>query len=89
MFKVGLRNLPGYQGPDVGTPSSLGGFEAVDIKGTMVRDGQTLLVARKTVVITGQDGLYLLALDAQGPEGQADALGAAMATIDAATTIEP
>jgi hypothetical protein len=84
-----VRNLPGYKGPDAGTPSSLGGFEAVDIKGTTVRNGKTLLVARKTVVITGQDGLYLLALDAQGPQGEADALGAAMATIDSDTTIEP
>lgn len=84
-----VRNQPGFRGPDAGTPGTLGGFDAAAIKGTIVKDGKTVLVARKTVVIPGQDGLYLLALDAQGPEDQAEALGEAMATIDAETTIEP
>jgi hypothetical protein len=46
-------------------------------------------MARKTVVIPGQDGTRLLALDAQGAEDQQAALTDAMSVIDAETTIEP
>ena len=84
-----LRNQPGYQGPETGQQSTLGGFDASAISGTLTKDGQTVLVARKTVVIPGQDGMYVLALDAQGPEAQQQALMDAMATIDQETTIEP
>lgn len=84
-----VRNLPQFNGPETGQPGQLGGLEATTIGGTFVKDGTTMLVARKTVVITGKDGLYLLALDAQGPEDQAQALMSATAAIDAETTIEP
>ena len=48
-----------------------------------------MFVARKTVVIPGQDALYLLALDAQGAPDQQEALILAMETFDADTTITP
>lgn len=84
-----VRNQPGYQGPDTGRASQLGGFDAAEIAGTVDQGGRTVFVARKTVVIPGPDEIYLLALDAQGPPDQEPALTAAMALIDAETTIEP
>jgi hypothetical protein len=84
-----VKNQPGYNGPDSGQPSKLGGFDAMEIAGTVEQNGQTVFVARKTVVIPGQDALYLLALDAQGAPDQQEALILAMETIDADTTITP
>ena len=42
-----------------------------------VQDGVTKIVAQKTVVIPGADGLYVLQLNADGLENQADIVGAA------------
>ncbi|MDO3636084.1 LpqN/LpqT family lipoprotein [Mycolicibacterium arseniciresistens] len=83
-----LRNQPGYQGSE-GQPAELGGFQAAAVAGTVQKDGAAMFVARKTVVIPGQDGMYLLALDAQGTEDQQAAITDAMSVIDAETTIEP
>jgi Probable lipoprotein LpqN len=83
-----LRNQPGYQGSE-GQQAELGGFQAVAVAGTVQQDGRSMFVARKTVVIPGQDGMYLLALDAQGTEDQQAAITDAMSVIDAETTIEP
>ena len=84
-----VKNQPGFTGPDTGQPSKLGGFDAVEIAGTLELDDQTVFVSRKTVVIPGSDALYVLALDAQGPADQQEALILAMETIDANTTITP
>lgn len=84
-----VKNQPGYSGPDTGRPGTLGGFDAVEIAGTVEQNGQKVFVARKTVVIPGSDALYLLALDAQGTPDQQEALILAMETIDADTTITP
>ncbi len=84
-----VTNQPGYQGPETGQPSSLSGFSATEIAGTVVQEGQPVFVARKTLVIPGTDGVYLLALDAQSAPDQQAALLDAMSVIDAETTIEP
>jgi hypothetical protein len=84
-----VKNQPGFTGPDTGQPGKLAGFDAVEIAGTLELDGQSVFVARKTVVIPGSDALYVLALDAQGPADQQEALILAMAAIDADTTITP
>jgi hypothetical protein len=47
----------------------------------------TKITAQKTVVIPGQDGLYVLQLNADGSEGQSDIIGAATDVIDNQTTI--
>jgi Probable lipoprotein LpqN len=82
-----VKNQPGYVGPDAGQPSMLGGFEAVDIGGTVEQNGQTMFVARKAVLIPGKDALYLLALDGQSTLDQQEALAVALSAIDAETTI--
>lgn len=84
-----LRKMPGFEGPEAGKSSKLSGFDAVQIGGTYVKDGVTHLVAQKTVVIPGQDGLYVLQLNAEGTEDQAGPLMDATAEIDDQTTITP
>ena len=84
-----IRNQPGYRGPATGRAGQLGGFAAAEIAGTVDQKGKPAFVARKTVVIPGQDGTYLLALDAQGTPDQEPALTKAMSVIDAETTIDP
>ncbi|MCH9668678.1 MAG: LpqN/LpqT family lipoprotein [Actinomycetia bacterium] len=84
-----IQNLPDFAGPDVGKPSTLSGFEAMQIGGTYKRDGLNRMIAQKTVVIPGQDGLYVLQLNADGTEDQAFALMDATQAIDEAAQITP
>ena len=84
-----LRNLPGYDGAAEGSPSELSGFDATQIGGTYTKDGVKRAIAQKTVVIPGQDGLYVLQLNAEGLEDQMGALMDATAAIDEQTTITP
>jgi hypothetical protein len=84
-----IKNLPGYEGTDAGSPSSLGGFDATQIGGTYTKDGVKRAIAQKTVVIPGQDGLYVLQLNADGREEQMGPLMDATAAIDEQTTITP
>ncbi len=83
-----LRNLPGFAGEGGGT-STLAGFDAYEIGGFYTRDGAKHMVAQKTVVIPGQDGLYVLQLNPDGLEDQMGPLMDAMAAIDEQTTITP
>ncbi|BBX68571.1 LpqN/LpqT family lipoprotein [Mycolicibacterium psychrotolerans] len=84
-----IRNLPGFQGPGGGQPNKLSGFEATVIGGTYTKDGVTRMVAQKTVVIPGQDALYVLQLNADGTEDQAYPLMDATSTIDEQAKITP
>jgi len=47
------------------------------------------IVAQKTVVIPGSDGLYVLQLNADGLEDPEEMIGAATDVIDSQTTITP
>jgi Probable lipoprotein LpqN len=84
-----IKNLPGYEGGDAGNPSQLGGFDATQIGGMYTKDGAKRAIAQKTVVIPGQDGLYVLQLNADGLEDQMGALMDATNVIDEQTTITP
>jgi hypothetical protein len=84
-----IKNLPGYEGTPDGSPTSLGGFDATQIGGTYTKDGVKRAIAQKTVVIPGQDGLYVLQLNADGTEDQVGALMDATSVIDEQTTIAP
>lgn len=83
-----IKNLPGFEGGD-GSSNTLAGFDAVQIGGVYVKDGTQRMIAQKTVVIPGQDGLYVLQLNADGLEDQMTALLDAAAMIDEQTTITP
>lgn len=84
-----IMNLPGYGHESAGKTTTLSGFDAYQIGGTYQRDGTTRLVAQKTVVIPGQDGLFVLQLNAEGTEDQFGPLMDATAMIDDQTTITP
>ncbi|OBF90788.1 hypothetical protein A5790_16365 [Mycobacterium sp. 852002-51152_SCH6134967] len=84
-----IMNLPGYDGAQEGSPSTLSDFEAVQIGGTYTKDGVLRAIAQKTVVIPGQDGLFVLQLNADGREDQMTALMDATGVIDEQTKITP
>jgi hypothetical protein len=84
-----LSNLPGYKPLNEGASSTLGEYPAYQLGGTWDSEGQTKIVAQKTVVIPGADGLYVLQLNADGLESQIDLVGAATDVIDSDTTITP
>lgn len=84
-----LQNLPEYQGWNEGAVSTLGEFPAFQLGGTWVQDGLTKIVAQKTVVIPGADGLFVLQLNADGIEDQADIVSSATDVIDSETVITP
>jgi hypothetical protein len=84
-----MRSLPGFQGPEVGQQSDLGGFAATQIGGFYTKDGETRLIAQKTVIIPGQDGLFVLKITADGGEDLAMQMMDATAAIDEQTTITP
>jgi len=84
-----LQNLPDFKltgGPSNGT---LSGFDAVQLGGSYVKDGKSRMIAQKTVVIPTQDGLYVLQMNADAPEGQESVLVDATNIIDEQTTITP
>jgi hypothetical protein len=82
-----LNNLPGYKPMNEGSTSTLGDYPAYVLGGTWESEGQTKLVAQKTVVIPGPDGLFVLQLNVDGLENQGDIVGAATDAIDNETKI--
>jgi hypothetical protein len=84
-----LNNLSGYQPLNEGATSTLGEYPAYQLGGTWQSDGETKVVAQKTVVIPGSDGLYVLQLNADGLDSQKEVIGAATDVIDSDTTITP
>jgi Probable lipoprotein LpqN len=84
-----IRNLPGYDGATEGSPTTLSGFDATQIGGTYTKAGAKRAIAQKTVVIPGQDGLYVLQLNADGTEDQMPQLMDATSAIDEQTKITP
>lgn len=84
-----LQNLPDWEGPTTGQAATLSGFEATQVGGAYTRDGVNRMIAQKTVVIPGQDGLYVLQLNADGTEDQAMVMMEATQAIDDQTTITP
>jgi hypothetical protein len=84
-----LNNLPGWKAMNEGEASTLGEYPAYQLGGTWTQDGQAKIVAQKTVVIPGSDGLYVLQLNADGLEDQGEIVGAATDVIDDQTKITP
>ena len=82
-----LNNLPGYSALNEGGTSTLGEYPAFQLGGTWESDGQTKIVAQKTVVIPGQDGVYVLQINADGLESQLEIISAATDAVDSGTTI--
>lgn len=83
-----VKDLPGYDGGD-GQKSTLSGYPAYQLAGSYTKNGVTRMVAQKTVVIQSKDGIYVLQLNAEGPQADADALMRVTDMIDQKTTITP
>ncbi len=84
-----LKNLPQYEPMGDANKSTLSGFDAVQLGGTYVKDGKKRVIAQKTVVIPGSDGLYVLQMNADALDGQETPLMDATGVIDDKTTITP
>lgn len=83
-----LNNEPGYDGGD-GVKSTLSGFPAYQLGGTLTKNGVKHAVAQKAAVIQGKDGSYLLLLVARAPHADRKTLMDATDVIDDKTTITP
>jgi probable lipoprotein LpqN len=81
-----VKNLPGYDGGD-GEKNSLSGFPAYQLGGNYMKNGTQRVIAQKTVVIQASDGIYVLQINAQGPEPDKTPLMDATNVIDDKTTI--
>jgi Probable lipoprotein LpqN len=86
-----IQKLPGYEGPQVGGPTKLGGFDATQIGGAYTKNGVKRAVGQMTAVIPGQDGLYVLQLNADsiGKQDQVEALAVATGVIAQYAKITP
>lgn len=82
-----VQNLPGYQGSSDGVASTLGGYQAWQLKGTYQRSGATRVIAQKTVVIPAQGAVYVLQLNADALQSDEGPLMDAANVIDDQTTI--
>lgn len=83
-----VKNLQGYTGND-GEKNTLSGFPAYQLGGDYTKDGTQRVAAQKTVVIQGKDGIYVLQLNAEGPQPDKTPLMEATTVIDDKTTITP
>jgi len=84
-----LKNLPQFEALGEGSESTLSGFDAFQFGGNYVKDGKKRIIAQKTVVIPGGDGLYVLQMNADALDGQEGPLMDATSVIDEKTTITP
>ncbi|SBS73111.1 Lipoprotein LpqT [uncultured Mycobacterium sp.] len=84
-----LANLPQWKALGEPNSSTLSGFDAVQLGGNYVKEGKTRIIAQKTVVIPGKDGLYVLQMNADALDGQEGPLMEATGVIDEKTTITP
>jgi hypothetical protein len=82
-----IKNLAGYEAMGDGAAATLSGFNAYQIGGSYQKNGQTRVIAQKTVVIPEPGALYVLQLNAEGSQDQLSALMDATNTIDEQTTI--
>ncbi|MCV7258203.1 LpqN/LpqT family lipoprotein [Mycobacterium shimoidei] len=82
-----LKNLPQFAPMGDGSSTTLSGFPGYQSGGTWVDNGLTKMIAQKTVVIPGSDGLYMLQLSADCLEDQLDVAAPATITIDDQTKI--
>jgi hypothetical protein len=82
-----LKNLNGYKTIGEGSKSTLAGHDAYQLAGAWVDNGQAKIVAEKTVVIPGNDGLYVFQFKADGLPNQLKIVATATQVIDHNATI--
>lgn len=88
-----VGNLPDFNAEfgsgDDPVQEKLAGFDSVRFGGSYVREGVGRLIAQKTTVIPGKDGLYMLQINIDGPDNSIADLAEAGTAIDKFTTIKP
>jgi len=84
-----LRNLPNYVAASEPITDKLSGFDAVQLAGLYERDGKQRTIAQKTVVIPGNDAVYVLQMNADALKSDAIDLMKATDVIDKQTKITP
>ena len=84
-----LQNLPDYEPVAGPNRSNLSGFDAVELAGRYMRDGEERTIGQMTFVIPSGSDLYVLQINAEAPNSDAEALMFATGTIDARTVINP
>lgn len=82
-----LNDLPEFTAIGEPVKDSLGGFDAIDYAGTYMWEGKQRVVGQQTIVIPGKDGLFVLQLNADAPQGQQDVVLDAVKLISDQTTI--
>jgi molecular chaperone DnaK (HSP70) len=80
------KQLPGYAG-DPPVQASLSGFPGARLAGTYTEDGAPRMVMQYVVVIPGADATYLIRINADSPDADADAVRAAAKVFAQKTTI--
>jgi hypothetical protein len=65
-----LNELPGFKANGEPERDKLSGFDAIDYVGTYELDGKTRAVGQQTIVIPGEDSLFVLQLNGEAPAGQ-------------------
>ena len=84
-----IKKLPGYDGPQEGERGTLSGFDATQIGGSYTKNGVKRAIGQMTAVIPGQDGLYVLQLNAESTADQVQTLTLATGVIDQQAKITP
>jgi hypothetical protein len=84
-----IKKLPGYNGPPDGGRGKLSGFDAIQIGGSYIKDGAQRAVGQMTAVIPGQDGVYVLQLNAESTPDQVQTLAVATGVIAQQASITP
>ena len=83
-----LQNLPGYQPSGEVQKTTLSGFDGIVFEGSYLRDDVRRYIAQLTAVVPGKDGaLFVLQLNADASEDQAQVIRDAATVIRADTTI--
>jgi hypothetical protein len=67
---VQLNTLPDFKPLHKPEEDSLSGFAAIDYVGTYVRKGQSRVVGQQTIVVPGNDSLFVLQLNADAPQAE-------------------
>lgn len=63
-----LNRLPGFTAFHDPKKDLLSGFEAMDYAGTYVRNGKPRVIGQQTIVVPGEDALFVLQLNADAPQ---------------------
>jgi Probable lipoprotein LpqN len=84
-----LKSIPGFQSLGDAPQDELGGFKAAQAGGSYTKDGNSRLVAQKTVAIPADGAVFVLQLTADGLESDMGPLMDATSAIDKETKITP